>query len=233
MDSLDLLYGDGLKVFENLEIKHPTLLTIKQMGYQKYAKYISCMCINPIDIADILWIELDLWFEDFTAWSLFVNTYMNDETTREALDWFTGGKFELVEDDIPYFIDKSNNIKIDETIFNYIVNFIREINFISIKQQYNAANRMTHERIFKEKYRKRKKKGTAKIDLASITSSLMFVGKVGNEVWDYPIYKVYEGYFRLCNVDNYDKTMTAIYNGNVDGSKIDLEKINWANIITV
>jgi len=40
MNSLDLLYGDGLTINENIKIKHPTLLDIKKIGYDKYNSYI-------------------------------------------------------------------------------------------------------------------------------------------------------------------------------------------------
>ena len=54
------------------------------------------------------------------------------------------------------------------------------------------------------------------------------------KVFDLPIYRFYDIYFRLNKIDSYNQTMTAYCSGNIDTSKspLNMEKINWSAIIT-
>ena len=56
---------------------------------------------------------------------------------------------------------------------------------------------------------------------------------IGEEIFNYPIYRIYEGYARLNALDNWDKTVTAYYAGTIDTekTKINFEKINWSKIL--
>jgi hypothetical protein len=51
------------------------------------------------------------------------------------------------------------------------------------------------------------------------------------EIFDISIYQLYDGYFRLIKIDNYENTMRGLYSGSIDTSKtkIDFDKINWAS----
>ena len=240
MDKLDLLYGDKLIVNDKLIIKHPTLIEIKELGIEKYNTYTSLLSMRPMDIADILWFETKVWYTDVSQWQFSLNLFLQYEEYREGLKWFTGFDFKIEElDDNIYLYCDEHEIAINEHFQMQISDFIRNINFMPMKHDNidNCGNRLT--KIFKleqqYKKRKRKKKQNVKIDLSSILSSLIWKGGKGSEVWNFPIYSVYDGYFRLNLIDNYDKTLTALYSGNIDTTKnkIDIEKINWSNIIKI
>ena len=48
-------------------------------------------------------------------------------------------------------------------------------------------------------------------------------------IWEYTVYQLYHAYQRINRIDNENRILTAIYTGNMDGNKTDLEKIHWAN----
>lgn len=237
MDKLDLLCGDNYKILEQLEIKHPTLRDIKELGYDKYNEYLGLLCLTAHEVGDMLWFEQGIWYEDISDWWLFYNRYVGNTTIQEALKWFTGKDFGLLDDGKEaYLYCQENNIIIQEPVFMATMDFIREINFMNSKSQYNPGNKRLKLYLLEQQRKKRKRQQKSKIDLISIISSVAWKSGVGvNYILDMPIYQIYDAYFRLCNIDNYDKTMTALYSGNIDTSKtkIDLENINWSNIIAI
>ena len=71
------------------------------------------------------------------------------------------------------------------------------------------------------------------VTLESIVSSLVARGQAYSEVINYPIYVIYNQYYRLIKVDEYQNTLRALYGGCLDTKKnpIQWDKINWSSII--
>lgn len=240
MDRLDLYYGDNLNLDNGIVIKHPTLLKIKEIGYDTYSEYIYMLTLKPEDVADILWFDRQKWYEDLSMWQFIIEMYMSDDIMKNALKWFTGYEFVVMQDTTDnriYLYNKETTKSINEFTYMQIVYFLKTINFIPEKNILDSmGNRRGKEFILKEKYRKRKEKQQElNIDLASIVSSLDWKCCKGNDIFDFPIYRIHEGYYRLCQIDNYDKTMMGLYFGSIDTKKnpIDWEKINWSNVIKI
>lgn len=93
----------------------------------------------------------------------------------------------------------------------------------------NSGSKGTAKYILKQIEKKRKVQ-RQEINLQSIISSLIWKSGIGKEILEYPIFMIYEGYARLNLIDDWDKTMTAYYAGNIDTSKtkINFSKINWS-----
>ena len=248
MDRLQLYRGDSLKLLENLSIKHPTLAEVVDLGFGKYENYISILSMTTNSVADILWFDMNIWFEDISTWDLILSIWMNNNELQNALKWFTGHTFNVVESKgVMYLCNEEQNVFIHKENFFTIVDFLKDINMIQKEwdkidketEKYDllsvAGNRQTKIIIMSNMNRKRKnpKKEEKRIDLASIVSSIDWKGCRGNEIWQYPIYRIYEGYMRLNTIDSYDKTLLGYYSGNIDTTKtkIDFDKINWSNII--
>ena len=66
-----------------------------------------------------------------------------------------------------------------------------------------------------------------------MVSSLVVKGQKYDDVLNYSIYLIYELYYRLRKVDEWNNTMMALSNGNIDTKKnpIKWEKIDWSSII--
>jgi len=236
MNNLDLLYGDELVINKNITIKHPTVMDIKKLGYEIYSTYVYLLTARPVDVGDILWVDCKIWYEDVTQWEMFLNFFQNHPDTKKAIKWFTGLECEIaIVDNVTYLYCKEKEIYMNEHFYLEMREYIKTINYIPTPKLdvENSGNKITQKYILEHKRKERKNKEEEIIDLSSIISSLIWKGHIGLEVWEFPIYSIYDGYFRLNMIDNYDKTITALYAGNIDTKKtqIDIEKINWSNII--
>jgi hypothetical protein len=247
MDRLQYWYGEDYELIPNkLYIKHPKLLDILKIGQDKYAAYVSVLTLSPLHVADILYDNFKIWYKDITSWTLFINNLIaemqnkdTDQIMSEALEFFTGLKFNPMMDanDNLMLINSDKNVVINEITFNAMCQFIKDINFMEDAEIYyqlqNAGSKGTAKYIMRQIASKRKIKNKNDVDLQSICSSLLWKTGVGEELFNYPIYRIYEGYARLNALDNWDKTVTAYYAGTIDTekTKINFEKINWSKIL--
>ena len=241
MDRLQLYKGRDLEALEMLHIKHPTVDDIEKLGYDNYSIYVNLLSMTPVDIADILWCEMKVWYKDVTQWLLFLQLFQTDEMVQRAIRWWTGSDFVLFDDGTDLLLyDEENKVFINEHTFMFISQFLRTINFVTPPKLnadvVKAGNKLTAKYLLEKQYMRRNRassKWEVQVDFPSIVSSLQWVGGKGNEIWEYPVYRIYEGYMRLNLSDNYDKTMTAYYSGNLDTKKsqIDFDKLNWSQII--
>jgi hypothetical protein len=194
--------------------------------------------MKPVDIGDVLWFDMKIWYEDLTQWKLFIDLYLQyPKEITDSLLWFTGLNFKIYEHEGNFYLyNEEQDIAINEYFFMLISDYIRKINFMPNKSEIEqCGNKITKTYMLERQQKKRKKNIKTKINLSSMVSSLIWKGNKGIEVWNFPIYAIYEGYFRLNAIDNYDKTMTALYSGAIDTTKtkIDIENINWSNIISI
>lgn len=257
-----------------------------------YEKYFSIMITSVIDVADILWYESQIWYEDIQSdWMFFIQraisgskqhdvlikdsgftitehdcTFVNDEY-RDALNYFfrsigseeqadreyivlsikgKDGKEQLVirsliKDGEDYVLLK-DNFQLTEIFYDKTVNFLKEVNWYSNKGsgQYvaigdleNCPTKRGKKMLLEECYRRRKHPKKGNVDLGSIVSALEVRGQDHDKLLTYPLYTIYDMYYRLCKVDNYAETMQALHSGCIDTSKhpVDFDKINWSAII--
>lgn len=86
MNSLSLQRGRGLFLNAKYSVKHPTLGEIENLdydkyeqglvneyGYDKYNQLLYALILNSKDLADILWFENQIWYEDIKSeWDFFI-----------------------------------------------------------------------------------------------------------------------------------------------------------------
>lgn len=239
MDDLQLYYGDDLNLYSKMMVRHPKLKDIKVLGYELYQKFVSCLILKPIDIADILWFENKLWYEDINEWNFFLSNFNSDDNVKDAIKWFTGRNFEIAnseEDNSFGLYDEENNVFINEWDFIEFSEYIRRINFISDENELNlGGNKKTKIFMLKQLYKKRKKKQKELVNIPSMVSSVDCKRSNSEDIFNFPIYRLYENYFRLNKIDNFNNTMYGIYSGSIDTSKskIDVDTIHWGNIIKI
>ena len=84
MDRLSLIKGKPLNLLNGLHVKHPTLLDIENLGENKYYEYLSCLTSTSIDVADILWFDIGVWYEDIkNEWDFFLQKCLsNSESVK-------------------------------------------------------------------------------------------------------------------------------------------------------
>ena len=251
MEQLSLFRGRELKLTDKVSIKHYTFSDIEECGYDKYCKYITDIVTEPVDVADILWFDGHVWYEDLkNPWDFFLqraisnstpkpvgfidgdnliyveeNCLFINEEMRDALNW--SEKFEL------YTLEK-DCFKFTEYHYNITKEYLRDINWFHPEYDFvHGGNKRAKKYILKQQYNQRNKKHKETVTLESIVSSLVARGQAYSEVINYPIYVIYNQYYRLIKVDEYQNTLRALYGGCLDTKKnpIQWDKINWSSII--
>lgn len=134
------------------------------------------------------------------------------------------------------YIYNDKNLKINAHNYKIMLDILTKINWIKKDYEFmHGGNKHAKKYILKYDYKKRnkKKKEDNYVDLSSMVSSLVVKGQKYDDVLNYSIYLIYELYYRLRKVDEWNNTMMALSNGNIDTKKnpIKWEKIDWSSVI--
>lgn len=136
------------------------------------------------------------------------------------------------------YIYHNEDFQLTEIFYYQILEYLRQIN--DYRPDYfwkscptKKGKKMLLEQAYRQRESRRKNKRNQSISLGSIVSALIARGQRYKDIWDYPIYMIYDLYKRLSKVDEYHSTMQALYTGNIDTKKhpVNFEKINWASVI--
>lgn len=277
MDNLVLQRGGKYRLYGDVYIYQPTLNDIVNIGLEDYNSILSIMTMTPLDIADILYVEHNIWYEDIKSdFIFFIESHLTekkclvyniknevrsipeygiltDESINNALKFLFKINGECViisRNDNPiicsvikdkngmYYYDE-NSFIFNELLYNKTLNFLKHISWQANKY-YNVVHggtKYAKKYILKNEYNNRmddiKKKVKPNITLDSIVSSIIAKGISYKEVWDLPIYMVYDLYYRFVQLNIWNNTNLALYTGNIDTKKhpINWEKINWSKVL--
>jgi hypothetical protein len=177
---------------------------------------------------------------EFSNFQILMSVINQDDSFREL--FFYGLSLHLdttpylFENGYVYFDEYSEDSILTEEKFEYIKRLVKIANNIPEKKEedeYKAGNEKARKLL--EKIKKQRQETPIvkkqKINLHSIISSVGWKAQSFDFVSKLNVYQLYDGFYRLGNIDNYENIMTGIYTGNIDGSKIKLADINWANVI--
>lgn len=290
MQDLSYLHGKGLILNDKCVVKHPSLADIDDCridcnegetnitleGEEAYLTLVYSLISNRKDVADLLWYESNIWYEDIKDdWTFFIQKNLvkaekaviqienqkKDKSiqgfvvtgiTKVALNYFfnTVGNYCFIEKDIKgtdqkqiilYNVGENNilsenNFKFTQYYYDILVDYLKKINWIYINYETDKYSKRNG-KIFALKYiykkRKRKTSNTSYITLTSIASSIIAKQHNYEEVWNLPIYVVYDLFYRYNKIEEYNNTMAALYAGAIDMKKnpVNWEQINWSSII--
>ncbi len=100
--------------------------------------------------------------------------------------------------------------------------------------EFRPANSRAKEMIDRiVKSRRSKPTGKQEMNLHSIVSGMAWRSPDLSiaAIFDLTIYQLYDGFFRLDHIDNYQFTMSGLYAGTVDGSQLNFASIHWTTLI--
>lgn len=143
---------------------------------------------------------------------------------------------QMHEEGFIYFGEITEHSILTEDKFNYIKMLIKIANNLQDEKEEDksvAGNEMAR-KFIEEQKRKRallEKAKKPKMNLHSIISAVGWKSQAFDFINQLNIYQLYNGYSRFQLIDNYHHTMDGIYGGTIDGTKIKIEDINWANIL--
>lgn len=171
MNNLFLQSGAPLKISNLYNCKHPTLNDIRELELKDsnlYSEYVSALTSTILDIADVLWVECKVFYEDIQdEWKFFVErsvntektvkickqyedgnrsfpeyTYLINDTVRNAFNFFlnTSGEYVLIPEDDIFSVVNISNIENDTYIYNNKNLVLNKINFGIIQNFISKIN---------------------------------------------------------------------------------------------
>jgi len=83
IDSKQLWRGKGLTLYDDVVVKHPTLGMVFD-DYEKYSTNLSIIASSSLDVADILWCEHKIFYEDIQSeWAFFIQKSLANYSLKE------------------------------------------------------------------------------------------------------------------------------------------------------
>lgn len=183
------------------------------------------------------------YYEELKDLKLFYIFCMSKEMRDifcEVMNFFTGYEWNFINaGEINEFIALNENNKrvhINDENYNDILETIKNIYCLSESKKDSHRDDIDSEMRemlleFEEEENKIRESKGAIITIPSMVESVSVKHSSLNltNIWSYTIYQLHRTYQRINKIDNENRILMAIYNGNIDGDKMDLEKIHWAN----
>lgn len=240
-----VIIGDDYVVNDNIVLHNPTLREIIDFGQEKYLTFISLITMRPYD--DMVALDdAGLNYQDFTDYDIFLRNYKAITTgiSSLVLKDLDLSEFEIrvnEETQRPILVNPFNNIVIDELIYSCIASFVRRINFISSKIEYDVGDERARQYLIDKQRRaikrqKKKKRGSDNSfyisNIISLLCSLPGCKYGYNNIVDLKISQIYDNYYRINIVDERERYLNILCTGMVKQESKDSSKLNWTRDIT-
>lgn len=235
-ESIELKFLLGQAVnYNGINISSPSLKNVVSVGYDKYNHALSSLLFDKDRFPDLKNLKE-------TNFDLVIYFFAQDSSFRSALE--LGSQLIFNENEIS--LEAVENVPclkvgdnfITSEMFADVQKLIKHANKVSEKteqEEFNPANSKAKEfidKIMGDRAKKPQKKPVS--NLHSLISGLSW--KSPNisilEIDKLTIYQLYDGYYRMENIDHYNSIMTGIYSGNIDSTKIKIQDNTWTKIIT-
>lgn len=274
LDELKLIRGGNYNL-DGIEVIHPTLGQITDLGLTTYLEYVSVFTTGINDWADVLFCEADIWYEDLESdWKLFlereairgipvlvetqagiVEGVKVSDALKDAINFifskssnseyvFTIRSNEGEETDTflceaelqnQRYVLKEGSFRFTKDLYNKLSLYLCKINWIKKKYDFlKGGNKTAKKMILRNAYNQRKRQKKKEFfTFESMISSVIAKGVPYKDIWDYPIFFVYDQFYRYTKIEDYQNTMSALYAGGIDTDKnpIKWEEINWSSVI--
>lgn len=207
---------------------------IAEIGEDVYNRYLSSLCFELKDVGE----EISS-IEGITTYDVLALQCLHHDDLKEmvlsAFTVFFGESVKFNEKYVIFYLGElSENRFITRDNYEFIRQVLRKQNFIpeTAEEDYNPANERARKLIEEIKKNQRNAPKNKDKTLYSIISGIAWKSHIGiKSVWDLTIYQLFDAYYRLELVDAWDKTMTGIYSGSVDGKKVNLKDLSWSKPI--
>ena len=226
--NLKLLAGMPIDI-NNLGILTPLKLKeITNIGESNYNELLSVLLIDKENIEGLNDQEIS------NLELLMVYSYQNfefREKVLKSLKLFFNKEFFMSNEGLFYCED----LIIDKEPFDDFQYALKCANHIEIKKEpeYVPGNERARKFMEKLKLNKQNIKKPETMNLHSIISGVAWKSNNMNiiEIFKLTIYQLYDAFYRLENIDNYNYTLSGIYAGTVDSKNINISNITWSRIL--
>lgn len=231
---LMLLAGLPIPIDDFGELYLPTLKQIIQLRQSKYNEYLSALLFDKKNLQNMN-DEIDGYSNYEVAMSFIYHDQLLKNSFLNAIKLFFHQAANQNEEGLIYLGDPQENRMLTEEKFCEIQQILKLANYIKEPEEDNIEAGNDRAKQFMESLKKKKerlsKMQKEKMNFHSLMSALAWKTNGIENVLDLTVYQLYDAFYRLEGMENYHYTLTGIYTGNIDGKKVKLPDIHWANII--
>lgn len=234
-----ILCGQDYKINDNITIHNPTLNEILiNHSEEKYMQLVSLLTMRPYD--DMVTLDdMGLNYLDFTDYDIFLKNYkvFTPDFSSILLGDLNLSEYILAKNKINdniILLNEHTGAVIDELIFSTITSYVRAINFISSKIEYDVGNEVARRELIKKQRRAikrqaKKPKNTTSIlsNMISLLCSSNYCKYDYNTIMDLKISQLYDNYYRMSMIDERERYLNILSSGFVKVEHKDNSKLNW------
>lgn len=229
-----VVFGDDMTLPNGITMHNPTITEIKKFGHLNYIALVQLITMRSYDTAVELW-DNGISYKDVPDFLVFINNMKNltVDFTRIIFGDLDFSKFETsVDQQNLGLVFTNGDITIDELVYRDIVEFVRGINYINPKVEFDVGNNQSLKFLVERMRRKQKKNAKKKSTpfLANVISSMVCRADFPydyNTIQDIHISQLYNGFYRVEKHDTSHYLTTAIYAGTVSKKDISNSLLTW------
>lgn len=239
MGSKSLLRADSVEITDKLSLHIPTVGEILD-NQDLYFNLVSIFTSTPFQyMVQLDDIHIDYTtITDYQMFLIFFPLYVGEDMSIlfGDIDTSNFGIYTNQQNDTTVIYNPTNDVIIDELVYNNIANTLRRVNLIKKVMSKPANENARKYLIEKERKRlkrlarERKKNGNDDSEFEKYIVAL-----VNNkdfkynyeEVENLSIYKFYQSLRQIQTNINFNNIMRGVYAGTVDASKIDKRSLSW------
>ncbi|MCM1315242.1 MAG: hypothetical protein NC244_07745 [Alistipes senegalensis] len=234
-----VLCGQDYIINDNIILHNPTLKEILiDSTEDKYMQLVNLLTMRPYDNMVALDDE-GLNYLDYTDYDIFLKNYVffTPEFSSLLLGDLDLSAFVVakskINDNIVLFNEQTGAV-IDEIVFSTIASYVRTINFISSKIEYDVGNEVARRELIKKQRRmlkrqskKSKKDSSILANMISLLCASNYCKYDYNSIMNLKISQLYDNYYRMSMIDERDRYLNILSSGFVKVEHKDNSKLNW------
>lgn len=234
-----VLCGKDYKINDNITLHNPTLNEILiENSEEKYMQLVNLLTMRPYD--DMVTLDEEgLNYLDFTDYDIFLKNYkiFTPEFSSIILGDLNLSEFTLAKNKLNenvVLLNEHTGAVVDEIVFSTIASYVRAINFISSKIEYDVGNEVARRELIKKQRRAikrqlKKPKNTTSIlsNMISLLCSSNYCKYDYNTIMNLKISQLYDNYYRMSMIDERERYLNILSSGFVKVEHKDNSKLNW------
>ena len=230
-----VVFGEDMTLDNGIMLHNPTIAEIKKFGEFNYLYLISLITMRAYDDAVSLY-DAGINYKEVPDFLIFIRN-MNSVSDDFA-------KLIFANIEVSKFILKNNpengeviytdgTTVIDELVYRQIVAYVREINYIDEKVEFNMADGKNNMRFFIERMRHKQKRRMKKPPQPFLSNLISSMVCTADFPYDYSsiqtihISQLYNGFYRKDKSDSARQIKQAIYAGTIDKKDVSNSLLMW------
>lgn len=225
-----MLLGEGLKISDKLEVKHPTLREVILLE-DIYLNYLEYFVFRTQDY--MVWLyDRGINYYDISEYDIFLKMfefeeYNNSKNIHDSLNWWFNGNFnfklqQAFKNKMGILFCSETQTVFDMRMYENMSKYIKCINNITNENKYSKPGENLLKKLVKkekERIERKKNKPLKKYSgyLYDIVNSIAWANHGVNiyNIWDLKLYQFYSGFNKILQIKEVENNNRVLASGNV------------------